>query len=381
MAWRIEQNVRRGEIDNRVRGRVEGKIWLAGRSDPLVLRLSGNCHIDLAGCRLEFSNPKPVVDSSTTLPLDQNGVVGDISAARKVRLIDASDCDAIKAGKKRSEPLANALYLEWFSETSGRVVIESADYEIKVSEPAWKMSPEEEAQQCEANAAAMQSFLDRLMGTLDAREEAAYSGEPKDEFEWELFLRASDRRTTKLGEVMEKYYDSPDRDRLIARAMGWTEIEEMLDAEPDFGSEDEPESTDDLAESDAVEWEDRTTRHPLVAHLLERSVTLMKLAEGKRDPDLEEMVAGFISVGPKVAGALASSIRDLDEESAFSGLTVAKLKRAMGELSRALNAANRLKERGADLPISIGEWVTEMLKIREEVLLLMNKYRGQPGQE
>lgn len=123
------------------------------------------------------------------------------------------------------------------------MVIESAQYQISVSEPVWRMSPEEEARQHEANAKAMQSFMDRVMGTPDAREEAAYDGTPKDEFEWELFLRASDRRVTKLGELMEKYHDSPDRDRLIARAMGWTEIAEMLEAEAESGTEAEPENT------------------------------------------------------------------------------------------------------------------------------------------
>jgi len=381
MAWRIQHNVVRGEIDNRLRGHVEGRIWLAGRSEPLILRLTGNCHMDLAGCRLEFSNSNPIVDPNITLSVDQNGVVGDITAARKVRLIDASDYDAIKGGKKPSELLANSLYLEWFSETNGRVVIESADYEIRIGEPAWKLSPEEEAQQCEANAAAMQSFLQRVTGTPDAREEAAYSGEPKDEFEWELFLRASDRRTTKLGEVLEKYHNSPDRDRLIARAMGWTEIEEMLAVEPEFESEDANTGTEDLAESDTVEWEGNTRRHPLVAQMLERSVKLMKQVGENRDPDLDEMVSGFIAVGPKVAGALGSARWDREEESLFNGLTVAKLKRAMGELTRALNAASRLEKRGVDLPISIGEWVPEMLKIREELLLLMNEYRGRTGQK
>ena len=284
MAWRIAHNVVRGEIDNRVRGRVEGRIWLAGRSDPVILRLSGNCHIDLAGCRLEFSNPKPMADSSITLTSDQNGVVGDITAARKVRVIDTCDFETMEAGTKSPECLANALYLEWFTETNGRVVIESADYQIRVSERAWKMSQEEETQQCETNAAAMQSFLDRVTGTPDAREEAAYNGEPKDEFEWELFLRASDRRVTKLSEVMEKYHDSPDCDRLIARAMGWTEIEEMLDAEPDPEIEEELVVTDDTAESDVFEQENDTTRHPLVTHILERSITLMKLVGDRFRP-------------------------------------------------------------------------------------------------
>ena len=68
------------------------------------------------------------------------------------------------------------------------MVIESADYQISVSEPIWEMSPEEEKQQHRANAEAMQSYVDRLTGNPDSREEAAYQGAPKDEFEWELFL-------------------------------------------------------------------------------------------------------------------------------------------------------------------------------------------------
>jgi hypothetical protein len=79
-------------------------------------------------------------------------------------------------------------------------------------------------------------------------------------------------------------------------------------------------------------------------------------------------------VGPKVAGALGSVMSGWDEE--LNGLAVAKLKRAMGELSRALNAASRLKQRNVELPFSIDEWVSEMLKVREELLILMDKFRG-----
>jgi hypothetical protein len=67
--------------------------------------------------------------------------------------------------------------------------------------------------------------------------------------------------------------------------------------------------------------------------------------------------------------------RDRDSESALNGL-VARLKRALGQLSRALNAASRLKQRGVELPIPIGEWITEMLKVREELLLLMSKFQA-----
>jgi hypothetical protein len=379
MAWRIEENVVRGELDNRTRGRVDGTIWLADRTEPLVLHLIGNCHNDLAGCQLTFLNPAPKPDPGINLVEDQGGVVGDITAARKVRVIEDFDYLAIKAGKKLPEHLANCFYLEWFSEANGRVVIESTEYEIQVSEPAWRMSPAEETRQHEANAAAMNSFLERATGALDEREEAAYEGTPEDEFEWELFLRASDRRGAKLGELIEKYRDDPDCDRLIARAMGWTHIEEMLDAESagtlEQESDDAAELSDPEPELNEAE-EDDPIRHPLVARLLERSVALTKLVEDRQDKDVEEMLAGYMAVGPKVAGALGSVSRGIEEEDSLKGLVVAKLKRALGELSRALNAAERLKERKLDLPFQLGDWITEMFEIREELLSLMNQFRG-----
>jgi hypothetical protein len=376
MAWRIADSVVRGEIDNRTPGRVDGRVWLAGRNEPLVLELSGNCHKDLAGCKLLFSNPAPKPDTGVTLALDQSGAVGDMTAARKVRVIENFDYLAMKKGKKFPEHMANCLYLEWFSHRNGRVVIESTEYEIGVSEPVWRLSPDEEIRQHEANAEAMRSFMERAAGALDPREEAAYDGSPKDEFEWELFLRASDRRATKLGELMEKYFDDPERDRIIAREMGWTHIEEMLDAEAEFGEEEEPDiSDDDFDEAEPIDLDEYRPRHPLVARLMERSVTLVKLAGDRRDDDLEEMVGGFMAVGPKIAGSLGivRPNRQIDHE--LKGLVVARLKRALGELSRALNAASRLKDKKLELPFSIDEWVTEMLNTRQEILSLMNEFR------
>ena len=378
MAWRIADNVVRGELDNQTPGLVQGKIWLAGREAPLSLTLSGNGHKDLAGCKLTFSNPAPKADPTIKLNAEQTGVVGDMTAARKVRVIENLDYEAIKEDEPFTEHMANALYLEWFSETNGRVVIESTDYEIGLGEPAWRLSPEDEARQHEANAEAMQSFMDRISESFDPREEAAYNGDPKNEFEWELFLRASDRRSTKLGELLEKYQDHPDRDRLVARGMGWKEIEEMLDAQA-AGVEDDEEEEEELDFEEAEPEDEARTedpiRHPLVTRLIDRSVTLSELAGDRRDDDLEEMVGSFMVVGPKVAGALTIGDRDLGPDLNMSGLVVAKLKRAVAELSRALSAANRLREAKRDLPFSIDEWITEILAARQEILGLMDDFR------
>ena len=58
MAFRIHDSVVRGEIDNRVKGIVRGRIWLEGRAEPVVLELKGNAWPDLAGCLLTFTNPQ-----------------------------------------------------------------------------------------------------------------------------------------------------------------------------------------------------------------------------------------------------------------------------------------------------------------------------------
>ena len=45
-----------------------------------------------------------------------------------------------------------------------------------------------------------------------------------DEYDWERFLQQQDQRTEKYMELLEKYIDDPQRDEIIAREMGWTQI-------------------------------------------------------------------------------------------------------------------------------------------------------------
>src|SRR4029077_6062092 len=155
MAWRIHEAVLCGVIDNRVLGRVKGHIWLQGREQPVTLDLSGNCRRDLAGCLVRFENLKAesTQGENVDLAAQQEGGVGDITASRKVRVFDVPLDDALdllKKGEKPPEHMGNCFYLEWFSDSNGRVVIESTDYSIEVSTPAWALSPKEEQEQIAA---------------------------------------------------------------------------------------------------------------------------------------------------------------------------------------------------------------------------------------
>jgi len=171
MAWRIAESVARGEIDNRQKGRVTGRIWLAGKKEPLELELQGNALRDLAGACLTFENPAPKSDQPAALNPQQRGMVGDMTASRKVRVPDVPVEEALAMGKigiKPPEHLANCLYLEWFSGHNGRVVIESAGFRLSITEPVWKMTAHEQKEQLRANASAIERWLEQMTNAAAA---------------------------------------------------------------------------------------------------------------------------------------------------------------------------------------------------------------------
>src|SRR3989442_10517044 len=107
MAWRIHDSVVRGEIDNRVKGRVRGKVWLDGLTEPVTLDLKGNACPDLAGCLLQFNNPLKTIPMRTDAHLHpiQNGQIGDLTASRKVRVYDVPLEQAFEMiGRKEKPP-------------------------------------------------------------------------------------------------------------------------------------------------------------------------------------------------------------------------------------------------------------------------------------
>lgn len=120
----------------------------------------------------------------------QRGTAGDISAARKVRVFDIPFEEAyamIKAGGKPPEHMANALYVEWHSDLSGRFLIESTNYRLEVSEPAWHFTAEEIAERARRTAEESNKAF-----AIEIRADGAE--EEWDEFRCEELLRENDAR-------------------------------------------------------------------------------------------------------------------------------------------------------------------------------------------
>jgi hypothetical protein len=202
MAFRIHESVIRGEIDNTQRGVVTGKIWVVGQDKPMELKLAGDCWRDLAGRRLKFINPAPLDDRECDLSHKQTGEVGDITASRKVRVPDLPVEKWYmrkKQGLDTPEHWGNALYLEWYSDINGRVVIETVDYKLEVSLPEWEMTEDDERRQREINGETITRFINRLEAALRPDNPVEVPEDrDMDEHEWERFLRQCDARTDRF---------------------------------------------------------------------------------------------------------------------------------------------------------------------------------------
>ena len=208
MAHRIEGAVVWGEIDNTTEGSTTGRLWLLGRDAPVRLELEGDCWRDLAGTRLTFRNPRP--HETAGIASLQRGLVGDMTASRKSRipLCGPGECLERQArGEEIPAVWKNLLSLEWFSESDGRVVIESTDFDLHLSERTWSMDEDAEEAQKLANLQAMRDFL----SALTAGDPAAGGAD-------------EERMTEAYQEILGKYADEPDAERKQAFVMGWDRL-------------------------------------------------------------------------------------------------------------------------------------------------------------
>lgn len=394
MAFRIHDSVVRGEIDNRVKGIVRGKIWVEGRAEPVVLELKGNAWPDLAGCLLTFANPSKRVPHQHLDSLNpiQRGSIGDLTASRKVRVFDvplAEALDMIHRKEKPPEHMANSLYLEWFSEANGRVVVESADYKLTISAPEWRMTPAEDAERAQQAAAGMADFMQKLSEAIEQHQRGQKDPEEEwNEHDYEKFMKESDARTTKYMELLEKYGDSEEAEEKIAKEMGWDtedDVDERMSTEEinaiceAAANEPPPEPEPDHEGIDWIRTDDGDLRHPLQHRCFESAMRFWHQAddqglENSDDKDLGQFLFEFQTTSVKLAGALEG----VAEGRGYSdhAFTVAYLKRALDHLHKSQAGLEAVAGKQL-LPVKmIAEARQELFEIREGILKLMDEFRG-----
>ena len=392
MAFRLDQAIVRGELDNTEQGHLRGRIWLEGREQPLTLDLEGDAWRDVAGARITFTNHEPRRQKNQgDLKPAQHGIVGDITVSKKVKQITASDEEwqrCMEDGKQPPYEWRNSLYIEWFSEENGRVVIESADFELQITEFTWQMDEAEEQAQQFANLNAMRNWLATIIQRPEKKDddddEDGFDEDedlPVSEAEWEESLKLSDRLTDAHMEAMDKYAEDDDDETKVAFVMGWDHMLDMMaqaqensgkpqtadqspsmedfeddDDDPEDAGEEwkedaEDDSDDDSDDDDAfADYMEERRSHPLQksAHKLVTRI-LRDLRDEDRDECIEDedarntplsrFISNTMSISGKLAGAL--STRRFAEGS-DAGYTLAILKRCLNWSNEALSGLNDL---------------------------------------
>ncbi|NQX01770.1 hypothetical protein HQ447_14035 [bacterium] len=367
MAWRIEDAVAHGEIDNTVEGHTTGRIWLAGRDEPLMLSLDGDCWRDLAGTRLQFENPQPKdLPEAQALDVDQAGIIGDMTASRKNKVPTVSEEQFHELYQNHQDiphEWRNTLYLEWFSEINGRVVIETASYQLTISPHEWEMDEDAEDAQKLANLNSMRDFMAQVIRRRSPEGPESELADELDEFAWEERLKESDRLTDAYQEVLEKYMEDVDSEQKEAFVMGWDglldalaerdeageddegfpggdsgrDLDEFLgfdDGDPD---EDEFDDDDDDDESGLEDEED----HPLQARAQQLAIQAMDVIVRDAGPGTPsyQLITNLLQVSGKLAGVLYGRGSGYQPE---TGFVLAVLKRCLNWLNEAVGACQQL---------------------------------------
>ena len=401
MAARIGPYVTRGEIDNRIKGRVTGRIWLEGFAEPLRLELEGNPYRDLAGQRLRFENPdpKPLPEYLAGIAAEQTGVVGDMTAARKVKVLDIPE-DAFEHYYTNKIPMpyhwGNGLYLEWHSVRNGRVVIEATEFTLATEpEPTWRMSEAEEEAQLEANGRAMVDFMNRIVEAAGAEADSEAPDEDAPQSQAEAEADAEDARMNLL------------LDRVTARVEreGHEDFERIMEEERERlrreRGEPEPEPLSEAEEAERAEWieemnaaaeaaaqeepePERRRDHPLVEYCRDLALRYRKAIRANHwlpenapeEHPLQELAYGVMFASAKLGGALNGSREDWPPDPLTAGDTLVRLKKARGHLDDSLRGLDAAETERLAEPAWRQTTRREIESVRDEVRAHIEEVRA-----
>src|SRR3954467_3325348 len=209
-----------------------------------------------------------------------------------------------------------------------------------------------------------------------------YDHEPErawDEYEWERFLQQQDQKTEKYMELLEKYLDHPQRDQIIAREMGWTQLVDEEDWSEEVDAMLDDESGEDEFSSDEEETAESTIEgfeeHSLYRAAFALTVWIDQLFDEtpalQNDPAAVKLATHSALASAKLAAALSDD--DVDE----LGMTIAYLKRALKAITVSMEAGCQLLKEKLITPQQQSILQQRLFEVRDGIISLMGQYRGE----
>ena len=198
-----------------------------------------------------------------------------------------------------------------------------------------------------------------------------------DEYDWERFLQQQDHKTEKYMQLLEQYLDDPQRDQIIAREMGWTQLLDAndwsteVDALLDENPAEESASDTDQAAAAFDTFED----HSLYRAAFALTIWIDQLFD--EDPSLQnEPAAVKLATHSALASAkLAAALSDDDVDEI--GMTIAYLKRALKAVTISMDAAAQLLSGKLITATQHSVLQRRLFQVRDGIITLMGEYRSE----
>jgi hypothetical protein len=209
---------------------------------------------------------------------------------------------------------------------------------------------------------------------------AGYEGESErmwDEYDWERFLQEQDQKTEKYMQLLEKYLDDPQRDEIIAREMGWTQLLDAKDwsAEVDALLDEDPEEDDDLEPDQGAKSVETFEEHSLYRAAFALTIWIDQLFDQKpllqNEPAAIKLATHSALASAKLAAALSGD--DVDE----IGMTIAYLKRALKAITISMDAAEQLLSEKLITRAQHSVLQQRLFQVRDGIITLMGEYRSE----
>jgi hypothetical protein len=197
-----------------------------------------------------------------------------------------------------------------------------------------------------------------------------------DEYDWERFLQQQDHKTEKYMELLEKYLDDPQRDQIIAREMGWTQLLESKDWSAEVDALLDPDSSESEVDySTEAAAPDTFEDHSLYRAAFSLTIWIDQLFDQdsslQNQPAAVKLATHSALASAKLAAALSDD--DVDE----IGMTIAYLKRALKAITTSMDAAAQLLSEKLITVEQHSVLQQRLFQVRDGIITLMGEYRGE----
>ncbi len=179
-------------------------------------------------------------------------------------------------------------------------------------------------------------------------------------------------------ELLEKYLDDPQRDQIIAREMGWTQLIDSKDwsSEVDaFLDEEGIPDEEDLEEDEVTDAPDTFEDHSLYRAAFALTIWIDRLFDQspalQNEPGAVKLATHSALASAKLAAALSDD--GVDE----IGMTIAYLKRALKAITTSMDAASQLLSERLITGEQHGVLLQRLFQVRDGIITLMGEYRGE----